>query len=248
MYNFLKNILLHILPKSFVYHNEAFFRNVLYQIKYKGKNHQCNVCNRGLKQFVEHQTGLLCPCCGSLPRTRLLYFLLQNEKLADKKVLHFSPQKQLQKNLQMAYGSNYYASDFLGKITPFHFDIQNIALNDNSIDVIICYHVLEHIPDDKKAISELFRVIKPNGYGFLQVPFKEGNTIEDPTETNPRIRLEKFGQEDHLRWYNLNDFCHRLQSAGFETKQLNCSDFDFNHSFYGLNPKEVVVKILATNL
>lgn len=242
MYEFLKKILFAVFSKGFISRNETFLRNINYQLIYKGNSHKCNVCDINLKKFIPHSYGNLCPKCGSLPRTRFLWALLSNEEFPEKKLLHFSPQKGLQKKLQSILSNNYYDTDYQSKTTKFSFDIQQINLEDNAIDIIICYHVLEHVPNDIKAMKELHRIINPNGYICLQVPFREGETIEDPTEKDPKVRLAKFGQEDHLRWYNLDDFTHRLQSVGFKTELIKTKDSGLDLNYLGLNQNEVVIK------
>ena len=93
-------------------------------------------------------------------------------------------------------------------------DIANINYPDKSFDVIICNHVLEHIVDDKKAMHELYRVLKPGGWGTINVPMSGDKTLEDPTIKDPKDRLRIFGQEDHVRFYG-EDFIDRLKEAGF---------------------------------
>jgi len=243
MYQVLKKILFGFFPKKIIYANEEFFRSILYLLKFKGKNNHCKVCNKGLKQFIKTETGLLCPNCGSLPRTRFLKLKLDTFDLIKKRILHFSPHRQLQKDFSLKLNSNYYASDFLGDLTPYHFDIQNMSIENNFFDIIICYHVLEHVPDDIKSMNELYRVLKPNGIGLFQVPFNTGPTIEDPNETDPKVRLAKFGQEDHLRWYNLDDFCKRLESVGFKTEKIELKNQKLDFEYLGLNINETVVKV-----
>jgi ubiquinone/menaquinone biosynthesis C-methylase UbiE len=94
-------------------------------------------------------------------------------------------------------------------------DITNITLPDNSFDVILCNHVLEHVPDDRKAMSELYRVLKPGGWAILQTPMSDKpQTEEDLTITDPKERERRFGQDDHVRTYGM-DKKDRLESVGF---------------------------------
>lgn len=105
-------------------------------------------------------------------------------------------------------------------------DITALPLRTASMDAVICIHVLEHIPDDRKAMAELFRVLKPGGWGSVQVPMAGEHTLEDPTVTSPRERKRLFGQCDHVRSYG-RDFAGRLEQAGFRCLVLpkeNLSD------------------------
>lgn len=94
-------------------------------------------------------------------------------------------------------------------------DITQIPFADNSYDAILCIHVLEHIEDDRKAINELFRVLKPGGWALISVPLNLNQpTFEDPAIVDPQERKEFFGEEQHVRVYG-NDFADRLRAAGF---------------------------------
>ena len=95
------------MPKKLIYANEAFFRKVIYSIKYKGNNHLCPVCDKKISTFIDSETGLLCPNCGSLPRTRFLKLKLKELNLTTQKVLHFSPHRELQKGLTQKLNSHY---------------------------------------------------------------------------------------------------------------------------------------------
>lgn len=102
-------------------------------------------------------------------------------------------------------------------------DITDIQYPDDSFDVIYCSHVLEHVQEDVKAMRELRRVLKPDGWAVLLVPITAETTYEDPAVVDPRERLEKFGQEDHVRRYGW-DYIDRLRSAGFNVEMFRVSD------------------------
>lgn len=107
-------------------------------------------------------------------------------------------------------------------------------------DTIICYHILEHIIDDKKAMSEIYRVLKPKGKAFIQTPFKEGAIYEDYSITTEEARKEHFGQEDHVRVYSVNGLVKRLEDVGFKVDILtfeNSSESIRN----GFKPETVLV-------
>lgn len=162
-----------------------------------------------------------CPVCGALERHRLLYLYLKLKTNLFKdqlSVLHFSPERGLsavlrsQKNLK--YATSWYEAD---RRADYHLDLTKLDLPDESWDVMICYHILEHIPDDRQAIREMFRVLKPGGWAVVQVPVREQpDTLEDPAIVTPEQRDEAYGQADHVRFYGWKDFAERFEAAGFE--------------------------------
>lgn len=226
MYNSLKNALKALVPAPLVKALEPQLRAVA-ALGYAGNNVTCNLCGHSFRAFAELRPGdadtdKLCPRCGSIQRQRLLWLYLQNElNIAQQqwRVLHFSPAKPLVKLLQ-SLPIDYVTTDYEGVLADQRYDITNIPEEDSSFDLVLCYHVLEHIPNDAKAMAELHRILKPGGLLLAQVPHREQATDEDPSITDPAVRLERFGQEDHVRWYNRTDFSARLRSSGFEVEEL----------------------------
>lgn len=158
----------------------------------------------------------MCPFCGSLSRTRRLWQLINNDNLLKGNVLHFSPSRSLNKKLIKYNDIDYFSSDYEGDfLADYKFDITNINQEDEKYNAIICYHILEHIIDDKKAISELYRVSKTNGTVYIQTPFKDGDIYEDFSITSTKKRKEHFGQEDHVRIYSVDGLKQRLEKVGF---------------------------------
>jgi predicted SAM-dependent methyltransferase len=162
-----------------------------------------------------------CPYCGSLERHRLLYLYLRQKTnlFRDQlSVLHFSPERGLggalaaQRNLR--YASSWYEPE---RPADYHLDLTNLALPDNSWDVLIVYHILEHITDDRQAMREMHRVLKPGGWAVVQVPTREvPDTLEDPAIVTAEQRAEKYGLPEHVRYYGWKDFADRLTAAGFD--------------------------------
>lgn len=221
MYSALKNIALYIVPKSFLFKNEIVLRK-LFLWKYKGDTFQCNICKTRLKEFIPlGKNDLLCPLCGSRSRTRRLWHLLQDSNLITGNVLHFSPPRSLYRLLKKNKSITYTATDFENEfLADYALDITNMNLPEQSQDLIICYHILEHIENDAQAIKELYRVLKPTGKCFIQTPFKNGAIYEDATITKPADRLKAFGQEDHVRIYSLDGLVKRLEEAHFKAKKI----------------------------
>src|SRR5690606_389789 len=155
MYQTLKKIALSVFPKKILFGNEVFFRSI-FAFHLKGKKHECTVCKHGIKKFIAIADGdLLCPFCGSRSRTRRLYSFLTENNLIKGKVLHFSPSRSvyrlLKKNADIHYFSTDYEDEFLA---DYRYDITQIPAENEFFDLIICYHILEHIENDKKAMEE----------------------------------------------------------------------------------------------
>lgn len=238
MYKSLKKVANLIIPKQVLRKNEIFLRKLI-SIKYKGKKHKCNICNFQLKQFVELKNNdLLCPRCGSRSRTRRLFLQLEKSNLLSGQVLHFSPPRSLFEKLKKQKGLSYFGSDFENEFLADHnYDITSITRESNFFDLIICYHVLEHIENDQAAMKELYRVLKPSGSCYIQTPFKEGDIYEDLEITAPKERKKAFGQEDHVRIYSINGLKNRLESVGFKV-ETKIYENDF---YLGLKNETVIV-------
>ncbi|MFC6267285.1 class I SAM-dependent methyltransferase [Frigoriflavimonas asaccharolytica] len=158
---------------------------------YTGNSHECNLCGTKLKTFATLENGeKICPICGSIPRTRRLYMLLNSEFLkANGVFLDFSPLRIMYKNLKERKDINYFPSDFENEfLADYHFDITNIETENEKFDVIVCYHILKHIIKDEKAMRELYRVLKNDGVLLIQTPFKHGEIYEYYTKTSKQER------------------------------------------------------------
>lgn len=203
-----------------MYKQEMKFRGIYY-LFFRGEKYCCNICNRGLRKFIPvHDNDKLCPRCGSLARNRRLYDVLQKGYLKkNNTVVDFSPSRNLYRVLKENENIKYISTDFAGEfLSDQHYDINNIDLPDQSIDLIICYHILEHIDDDGRAISELHRILKIDGTCIVQTPFKEGDIYEDPLIQSSEERLKHFGQTDHVRIYSVEGLKNRLSLSGFQVE------------------------------
>ena len=218
MYEGIKNTIKFILPPSLLEKNKQSLRNLISYF-YSGTNHQCNICEFKLSHFVTLKNGdLLCPKCGSLPRTRSLMALFNEMDISVmEKVLHFSPSPSLSKRLSIVLGNKYLRSDFANEFeADVNYDITDIPEKDNQFDLIICFHVLEHIEDDALAIKELYRILKSGGKCLVQTPYMEGAIYEDFKLSTKEERKLHFGQEDHMRIYSLQGLQVRLEQSGFQ--------------------------------
>ncbi|MCH8545498.1 MAG: class I SAM-dependent methyltransferase [Cryomorphaceae bacterium] len=239
LYSRLKSIVLSLLPRKLLFRYEGVFRSIYY-LKYKGKDYCCNICNAGLKSFVPMNGDRLCPKCGSLERTRRLWNIVSTSFLAnDPVVLDFSPSRNMYRKMKKAV-KNYISTDLSGDfIADQSYDITNIECPNNQFDLILCYHVLEHIDDDQKAMSELYRVLKPGGHCIIQTPFHEGDIYEDSSITDPVEREIHFGQDDHVRIYSVDGLKERLEKVGFEVDVRTFEEQRENQ--YAYAEKEVVL-------
>lgn len=243
MYEFIKRNLKKIISKRILIQNEWFIRRLIY-IFYIGKNKYCNICNRKLKQFIKlSNSELMCPRCGSLSRNRRLWHFIQEDiKKENISILDFSPSRCLYRKFKTLNNINYVSSDFKNEFfADEKFDITKIDYPSEKFDIVICYHILEHIADDKKAIHELGRILKPNGKCYIQTPFKEGETYENPAITDPKERAKIFGQEDHLRIYSLSGLKQRIEESGLFVEIVEFTSEKENYN--GFNEKEFLLLV-----
>lgn len=185
----------------------------------------CPICRKSFHRFlpfgVEPRPNAQCPGCGSLERHRLLWLALERFGLtpgeAGRRLLHIAPEKCLSTHFRKSF--EYVSIDLEGSRAMMKMDITSLQFPDDHFDAIVCNHVLEHVPDDRAALSELWRVLKPGGWGSIQVPMTDETTVEDPSVTDPLERERRFGQHDHVRSYG-TDFRQRLERAGFDVTIL----------------------------
>ena len=196
----------------------------------KGDQFTDPIDGKSFKSFLPYGYGtqrnnVLSPSTLSLERHRLLWLYLQNETdffTAPKKVLHFAPEQAFYKRFRKMKHLDYVTTDLNSPLADVKADICDLPFKDNEFDIILCNHVLEHIPDDTKAMQELYRIMKPGGYGIFQIPqdVKRAVTFEDDTITDKDERAKIFGQYDHVRIYGL-DYFDKLRSIGFEVEEVD---------------------------
>ena len=184
---------------------------------------ECPVCGKHFRKFLPYGYGeamdnRLCPSCLSLERHRLLWLYLKEKTgfFSDElKVLHFAPEQPFLKKFKSLKNLDYTTADLDSPIADLHLDVTNINLPDNTYDVVICNHVLEHVDNVDKAFSEIKRILKQGGWAILMVPINPNvDTFEDPTITDPKERERLFGQYDHVRQFG-RDYAEILRKAGF---------------------------------
>lgn len=173
--------------------------------------------------YAINRENALSPSTFSLERHRLLWLYLQRETdffSKPHKVLHFAPEQAFYKRFRNQKNLDYTTTDLFSPLADVKADICDLPFEDNSFDTILCNHVLEHIPDDTKAMQELYRVLKPNGMAILQIPqdLERETTFEDDTIVDKKERTKIFGQYDHVRVYG-RDYFDKLRSIGFTVKE-----------------------------
>lgn len=200
---------------------------------YKGRGVECPLCSAKYRKFmpygyVQSRANALCPHCLSLERHRLLWLYLTRETdllTAFPRTLHIAPEVCIMRHLKPHFRSHpgqYITADLESPLADMHFDVQQIPLSDNDVEVVICNHILEHVADDRQALRELYRILKPGGWGIVLSPVElsRADTFEDDTITDPAERTRIFGQYDHRRIYG-TDYAGRLQEAGFEVADID---------------------------
>jgi SAM-dependent methyltransferase len=250
----------------FFYDGFYFFRSGSYPYK-------CPICRKRIKEFrpidkyyaenqqkyghvvnIENDETLNsqkyhCPECGTTDRERLYGIYIERTlsslpKGKRIKFLEFAPRRALRQFLSSQKKLIYRCADISKIDVDDHIDIMNMYIyEDNSFDAFICSHVLEHVTDDRKALSELWRILKPGGWGIIMVPINLTlNQIdEDPSIIDEAERWRRFGQFDHVRLYSKHGFLQRVKEANFTIQQLGI-DFFGKESFdyYGISPKSIL--------
>jgi SAM-dependent methyltransferase len=253
VYSLLKKLIKSILPQRLLLNAEPQLRKIVSAF-FIGNNYECPVCGFHARKLIPVHEGesYLCPRCGSVERKRLLWLYLQNEiKIPEQqnfRVLHFSPSTALYRKLKTMKNIEYVPSAFGNPLIKNQFDITSLSLPDNHFDLIICYHILEHVPDDRRAMNELFRVVKKGGVALLQVPYSDGQTIEDSSVTTAEERKKLFGQEDHVRYYGREDFTQRLKASGFSVEEIDYAQKTGkeNSRLYKLRADEIIFRCVKS--
>ncbi|MFT4801522.1 MAG: SAM-dependent methyltransferase [Flavobacteriaceae bacterium] len=209
----------------------------------KGSNYTDPIDGRSYRKFLPYgyetiRENVLAPGTLSLERHRLFWLYLKNEigffsNLKKTKLLHFAPEQAFYSRFKKIKHLEYITTDLNSPLADVKADICKLPFKDNEFDYIFCNHVLEHIPDDTKAMQELYRVLAPGGIGIFQIPQELSReiTFEDNSIKDPKERAKIFGQYDHVRVYG-RDYFNKLRSIGFEVTEVDytktLSDKDIN--------------------
>jgi len=208
----------------------SYLAKPILQLALKGDRYQDPIDGRSFKKFLPYgyenqRENVLSPSTLSLERHRLLWLYLKHETSFFKdniKVLHFAPEQAFYKRFRKLKNLEYTTTDLNSPLADVKADICNLPFKENEYDFILCNHVLEHIPDDTKAMQELYRVLKPGGIAILQIPqeLDRATTFHDDTITDPKERAKIFGQYDHVRVYG-RDYFNKLRSIGFNVEEVD---------------------------
>lgn len=223
-------------------------------LAYRGRGRECPVCGSRYRRFMPYgyvtsREDALCPHCLSLERHRMIWlWLKESSNLFEgyPRLLHIAPEVSLMRHFKRHYrdNKNYIAADLESPLADLHFDVQSIPLKDESIDVVICNHLLEHVEDDRRAMAELYRILKKGGWGIMLVPEDRvrATTFEDDTITDPEERTRIFGQYDHRRIYG-RDYDERLTKAGFRVERINYTEClsDEQRQRYAIGSDDLII-------
>jgi predicted SAM-dependent methyltransferase len=223
--------LLRTLPRPLLIRFSLWFSK-LAPLLYYGKRYEDPINGQTYRTFLPYgydgrakRKNALCPGTLSLERHRLLWLFLKRHSnffTSNLNVLHIAPEQCFYKRFKAMPNLTYTTADYNSPIADLHFDLHKTPLPDNSYDVILCNHVLEHVEDDMQCMRELFRLMKPGGWGVFQVPLDttRETTYEDSSITSPEARTIHFWQKDHVRLYG-RDYPQRLSAAGFKVSAFN---------------------------
>ncbi len=243
-------IILNIVPRPILIRLSYLVRPMLaYYLK--GDKYIDPIDQKSFKSFLPYgyattRNNVLSPSTLSLERHRLLWLYLVNETdffTKEYTVLHFAPEQAFYKRFRKQPNLTYTTTDLESPLADVKADICNLPFLDNSFDIILCNHVLEHIPQDTKAMQELYRVMKPGAMGIFQIPqdLTRETTFVDDTITDPKERTSVFGQYDHVRIYG-RDYFDKLRDIGFIVHEI-----DYTKNFtpeqlatYALSPGEII--------
>lgn len=221
--------ILNSIPRPVLIRASYFVRPIL-AFALKGNRFTDPIDGKSFKTFLPYGYGtqrnnVLSPSTLSLERHRLLWLYLKNETdffSKDLKVLHFAPEQAFYNRFRKQNNLNYTTTDLESPLADVKADICNLPFENDAYDVILCNHVLEHIPDDTKAMQELYRILKPGGMAILQIPqdLSRKKTFEDNSITDKTERAKIFGQYDHVRIYG-HDYFDKLRSIGFKVDEVD---------------------------
>ena len=223
-------------------------------LAYIGRGRECPGCGCRRRRFLPYgyvtsREDALCPRCLSLERHRMIWlWISRNSDLAESlpTLLHIAPEVSLMRHFRKMYGKSksYITADLESPLADMHFDVQDIPLADGSVDVVICNHLFEHVADDRRAMREIYRIMRHGGWGIMLVPEdrSRATTFEDDSIVDRDERTRLFGQYDHRRVYG-RDYDERLREAGFEVERIAYATLldDSERRLYAIGNDDMVI-------
>lgn len=245
------SFLIRFVPRKYLQRISGIGLKIL-GIFYSGNNVSCPICDHQYRIFLPYgrinpRPNALCPHCQSLERHRLIWLYLQertnffNKQLS---VLHIAPEACFMQRFEEQHGDGYVTADLESPLAKVKMDIHAMPFENNKFDVVLCNHVLEHVADDIKAMTEINRVLKSGGWALMQVPFFSpvpDITFEDHSITDPKERERFFGQDDHVRKFG-KDYTDRINRSGLvaEANDFAASLGEEPAHRFGIERKEVL--------
>jgi SAM-dependent methyltransferase len=221
------SFILRKIPRRYIQYISHYILRII-AIFYYGNNVQCPVDGRTYRKFLpygrlESRPNALCPSSLSLERHRLMWLYLKERTdffTSNIRLLHIAPELCFMKIFEGLSNLEYITADIESPLAKVKMDVHDIPFDANTFDVVFCNHVMEHVENDLKAMSEIYRVLKSGGWAIIQSPVypELDNTIEDPSITDPAEKERVYGQNDHMRKY-ARDYSERLRAAGFKVKE-----------------------------
>lgn len=225
------HFLLRTIPRPILIKLSLIFQK-LSPVLYAGSKYEDPINGKTYRKFLPYgyshsakRKNILSPGTMSLERHRLMWLYLQNRTnffTDNLKVLHIAPEQCFYKLFRKMDNLDYTTGDYNSPIADIHFDLHHAPFEDNTFEVIFCNHVLEHVEDAEQCMKELYRIMKPGGWGIFQVPIdvKRKETYEDKSITSPEERAIHFWQKDHVRLFGL-DYADKLRAVGFDVTEDN---------------------------
>jgi SAM-dependent methyltransferase len=209
------------------------------------KNVHCPVCGYTGRKYMKKG---ICPQCWSAARNRLLALYIKNVKKLpqNSRILDIAPDIPTSYIFDRRFYRNCVSIDLDSPAADIYMDLTNLGIKNGVFEFIVCYHVLEHIKDDTKAIQELYRILKPEGTAILQVPLSAANDhtfeFDKYNSTNRAMNLELYGHPTHVRRYGKVDYVEKLKSSGFDVLMDTYVNSFSEHEVmsYGLDKNEVL--------
>ena len=229
MMKLLISIATRIIPRHYLQHVSHFFLRI-FSLFLRGNKFEDPINGKTYRKLLPYgrlkpRENAIAPDSLSLERHRLMWLFLKNKTnffTDNLKFLHIAPEYCFIKIFKGMKNLDYLTADLISPWADVKMDVHNIPFEENTFDVVICNHVLEHVDDADKVMKEFYRVMKPGGWGIFQVPIDYNNsvTIEDRSVTDPRERERIYWQSDHLRLFG-RDYGDKLTAAGFKVTESN---------------------------